>query len=52
MAKRTQDRKIPSGFPLFLHRNGQWAKKVRSRLRYFGTDRDEALRRWIEQKHD
>src|SRR6056297_1406283 len=40
----------PPGCPLFLHRNGNWAKKVRGRLRYFGKDLDEALRKWVEEK--
>ena len=37
-------------FPLRLHGNGQWSRKVRGRLHYFGTDRDEALRRWVREK--
>ena len=42
--------KRPLGCPLFLHRNGQWAKKVRGKLHYFGTDLDEALIFWSDNK--
>lgn len=44
MPKRNSD------CPLFLHRNGQWAKKVRGRFHYFGTDKDEALAKWADEK--
>lgn len=40
----------PKDCPLFLHRNKQWAKKIRGKLRYFGTDLDEALKRWASEK--
>lgn len=36
--------------PLFLHRNGQWAKKIHGKHRYFGCDRDLALTAWLAQK--
>jgi integrase len=39
-------------FPLFLHPTGQWAKKVRGRKVYFGTDPDKALAKWNAQKDD
>jgi len=42
--------KRPAGCPLFHHGNGQWARKVRGRLRYFGTDLDAALKRWAAEK--
>lgn len=43
------------GFPLFKHQTGQWAKKVRGKLRYFGSWKKdpsgkEAIERWLQQK--
>ena len=37
-------------FPLFLHRTGQWAKKVRGKMIYFGKDADAALEKWLDEK--
>jgi integrase len=39
-------------FPLFRHRNGQWAKNVKGRMHYFGINADEALRRWNNEGPD
>ncbi|MHC4402140.1 MAG: tyrosine-type recombinase/integrase [Planctomycetota bacterium] len=41
MAKPKPDR--PDGCPLFPHANGQWAKKVNGKLRYYGSDLETAL---------
>ena len=41
-------------FPLFPHSNGQWAKKVKGKLHYFGKwdDPDAAIKRFKEQVDD
>jgi len=39
-----QQSKPSPNFPLFRHRNGQWAKKINKKLVYFGTDPQAALK--------
>jgi integrase len=50
----TKPRPTP-GFPLFVHPNGQWAKKVKGKPYYFGTWKDDrkgraALQEWLARK--
>ena len=39
-------------FPLTAHPNGQWYKRIKGKLYYFGTDADEALQRYLAQRDD
>src|SRR5262249_52284581 len=39
-------------FPLFKHATGQWAKKIKGKLRYFGTDPDAALEKYIAERDE
>jgi integrase len=41
----------PKDSPLWLHKaSGNWARKIRGRVFYFGRDYDEALKKWAIQK--
>ncbi|MDX1926041.1 MAG: site-specific integrase [Pirellulaceae bacterium] len=39
-----------SDCPLYKHPNGQWMKKIAGKAHYFGTDLEEALRRYALDK--
>ena len=46
----SKKRKIRSDkFPLTLHPTGQFCKKIKGKLYYFGTDKKAALERYLEQ---
>ena len=36
-------------FPLTLHPTGQYCKKIKGKIRYFGTDKKKALERYMAQ---
>ncbi len=50
MAKSKSKRKTRSDkFPLTLHNTGQFCKRIKGKLYYFGTNKQEALQRYLEQ---
>ena len=50
MTKTKPKRKIRSDkFPLTLHPTGQYCKKIKGKLYYFGSDKHIALQRYFEQ---
>ncbi|RIK72428.1 MAG: hypothetical protein DCC68_26445 [Planctomycetota bacterium] len=53
-AKTDKPNKPHKEFPLYPHAVGQWAKRVRGRVHYFGrwSDPDGALARWNAAKDD
>lgn len=53
-ARRKKPGKPHVDFPLTAHSNGQWCKKIRGKLWYFGTwdDPDGALQQYLDEKDD
>ena len=50
MAKGESKRKTRSDkFPLTLHPTGQYCKKIKGKLYYFGTDKAKALQRYLQE---
>ncbi|HNS22426.1 MAG TPA: tyrosine-type recombinase/integrase [Sedimentisphaerales bacterium] len=50
MTKPTSKRRTRSDkFPLTLHKTGQFCKKIKGKIYYFGTDRRKAMERYLEQ---
>ncbi len=43
---------LPKGYPLWLHPNGQWAKKICGDIFYFGTDPTVALNKYLAERED
>ena len=57
IASRARSAKPPKphrDYPLYAHASGQWAKRVRNKVHYFGpwADPDAALALWLKQKDD
>ncbi len=49
---KPNSRRDSERFPLYRHKSGNYAKKVRGRVIYFGKDRQAAFLKWIEQRDD
>ena len=51
-ASKVSKTKPRKDYPLFLHKSGQWCKKVKQKFHYFGTDPVEAEKEWDRVKDD
>ncbi len=50
MNKSKTKRKTRSDkFPLTLHSTGQYCKKIKGKIHYFGKDKKQALERYLDQ---
>ena len=49
-SKQRKPKKPRPDFPLFYHQTGQWAKKVRGKVYYFGVDATAAEEKWLREK--
>jgi len=47
--KRSKRKTRSDKFPLTLHPTGQYCKKIKGKIRYFGTDKKQALERYLGQ---
>lgn len=47
--RRPKRKKRSDKFPLTLHPTGQYCKKIRGKLYYFGSDKQRAFQRYVEQ---
>ena len=53
-AKTSKPKKPYAEFPLTAHGNGQWCKKIRSKVHFFGVwgEADSALQKYLDQRDD
>src|ERR1019366_9493175 len=53
-SKSVKPKKPHKDFPLFAHNNGQWGKKIRQKIHFFGVwaNPQKALERWLDEKDD
>ena len=47
--KRSKRKTRSDKFPLTLRPTGQYCKKIKERVRHFGTDKKQALERYLGQ---
>jgi len=52
IALKKKPAKPHKDYPLYRHKTGQFAKKIRGKTHYFGTDPDQALAKYLKEKDD